>query len=131
MAVALDIRSEYWEGESWTTTALVVSVADSTALQQVEVSSIACTVYDVNDLSTNVYTGAAPVVASVVFDTLQTNYGWSYGDGYNFRHAIDPTSSITGYQGGHGYKIEYVFTTASEGKYAVVHWVTVRPMGGV
>jgi len=57
-------------------------------------------------------------VASVVFDTLQTDGRWSRDEtGYNFRDRIEAVNFPTG---GRTYRVEYLFTGVSGEKFWII-----------
>lgn len=94
---------------------------------QADVSTITCKVFDLGtdpNATSGTEVGSAPsvVVASTIFDTLQTT-GWDVNldsSGYNFRHAIAGATYFT--DGGDYFAIEYKFTLTS----ATVFWVVYR-----
>ena len=74
------------------------------------------------DLSSSTPTVAlettTPAVASVIFDTLQTDARWTEDStGYNFKQRIAGTSFSTG---GSTYRVEYEFTGAGGEKFWIV-----------
>lgn len=80
-------------------------------LQQANISSISCNVYDVTDSDTEVTPAPSITVSDVIFDTVQTDgAAWSLDDnalGYNFKATLAPTYFPTG---GHVYRVEFYFT---------------------
>lgn len=99
---------------------------NGTDATQAAITSIARKVFDLDSTTPTTATStSAPVVASTVFDTLQTDGRWTADEtGYNFRDTV-AGSVITD---GHRYRIEYVFTGASGEKFAIVYEVTAREM---
>lgn len=85
---------------------------DAALLTQADLTSVVLTVRDKADSAVNI--GASPytlTIASVVFDTLQTDALWTEDStGYNFKYvtlaAQIPDGALT-------YRFEYVFTTTS------------------
>jgi len=93
-----------------------VEASDGTRLLQADVNSIAYTIYDKGDsLTTPVDSGTGALSkTSVVFDTLQTDYGWTdSGDstGYNFRWNCPGTFFE---EAGTTYRIEVVITDTAD-----------------
>lgn len=82
-----------------------------TAITQASLSSIVCKVYDLTNGDTLIATRTL-VIASVVFDTLQTSDPrWTEDDtGYNFLDVVEATNFP---EGGRTYRLEYKFTPAS------------------
>ena len=113
MAIARSLISQFQAFEDGGATFMArVLGNDGAAITQSSISTITCAVYD---LSTSTPTVAilAPslVVATVVFDTLQTDARWTAdATGYNFLHAMPATAFPTGK---HTYKVEYKVTPAS------------------
>lgn len=67
---------------------------------------------------------SAVVVATSVFDALQTDARWTKDlTGYNFRDRVPSTFFTTG---GHTYRVEYLFTGASAEKFWIVYEHTAR-----
>jgi len=94
---------------------------DATAIQQADVSSIAYSVYDLDDTSSP-STGTL-TVSDVVYDTLQTDDRWDADTtGYNFKWAAPASLFATGDR---VYKVEVAFTPASGEVFHVVWTVTV------
>lgn len=92
---------------------------------QADVSSIAFSVYDLADTDAATATGALSV-ASVVFDSLQTDARWTVDSiGYNF--AWDMAYTIFE-DGGTTYRVEVTFTPASGDPF---HLVRDFPVVGV
>lgn len=87
--------------------------SDGTALQQADVTGITCKVFDLDSASpTTAVASPTIVVASVIYDTLQTSdVRWTKDStGYNFLHAMPPSAFPTG---GHRYRVEYLCDPAS------------------
>jgi len=97
---------------------------DGSAVQQSDISSIAYSVYDMDDTSSP-GTGSL-TVANVVYDTLQTDSRWTTDTtGYNFGWSAPASLFATGDR---VYKVEVLFTPAS-GEVFHVQWdVTTRSM---
>lgn len=106
-----------------------ITGTDGANIVQADVSSITYTVYDLSDNSVvSGHDGASLTVASVVFDTLQTDARWrADATGYNFRHAIAATAFPTGAK---TYRLEYKFTPASGAVYWLVYSVTAQDLIG-
>ena len=89
-----------------------VRKGDGTLVVQADVTSIAYEVYDVTDKTTATSSGSV-VVATGIFDTLQTSADWKIDDtGYNFRHAL-PGSDIP--DGDVTYRIQHTLTMSAGG----------------
>lgn len=91
-------------------------------LQQATVSTITGKVFDLDSATptTAVYTPTL-VVATQVFDTLQTDGTWTLDTtGYNFAHAMPADAFPTG---NHRYRVEYKITPTGAAGSAVI-WVT-------
>ncbi len=98
--------------------------SDGAAIQQADVSSIAYSVYDMDDTSSP-STGSL-TVANVVYDTLQTDARWTKDStGYNFGWAAG-ASLFAG--GDKVYTVEVAFTPASGEVYHVVFQVRTRAL---
>jgi len=64
--------------------------------------------YKVFRTDTNAQTGTGSLtVSAVVFDTAQTNSGWPYSDGFNFKFLL-PASCFP--VGGIAYRVEFIVT---------------------
>jgi len=95
-----------------------ITGTDAANIQQADVSSIAYSVYDLDDETTATVTGTL-TVSSVVYDTLQTDARWDTDTtGYNFRWDV-PASVFA--DGDKIYRIEIAFTPASGEVYHVVY----------
>ncbi len=98
----------------------------ATAITQATISSIALRVYDVS--SSTVVATATPVVASTVFDTLQTDAYWTKDStGYNFRYS---TLAAHVPAGCGRMLFEFTFTPASGAAFPVVFEVPVLDLYG-
>jgi hypothetical protein len=87
-----------------------VQGSDAANVQQADISSIAYSVFDLSDTTTATATGTL-TVASVVFDSLQTDARWTEDStGYNFRWDVPASIGATGDK---VYRIEIAFTPAS------------------
>lgn len=81
-------------------------------LEEADVSSITCKVYDLGDSDENtpgsvISPDPTVTVANAIYDELQT-VGWSQDEfGYNFRHSLGVVYAPTG---GNFYLIEYKIT---------------------
>lgn len=88
----------------------------ATAITQATISSITCAVYDLTTGSSVVTPSV--VVATSVFDTLQTDARWTAdATGYNFRYDLPATAFPTGDR---RYRIEFVFTPTSGAVFVVL-----------
>ncbi len=97
---------------------------DGALILQADVTSIERKTFDLDSTTpdTAVET-SAPVVASVIFDTLQNDSRWTEDAlGYNFLDIVASTILI---EGGHRYKVEYYFTMAAGGPIAKFYEITV------
>ncbi len=97
-----------------------VKGVDGDNIVRADITSITCAVFDAG--GTSVATPTV-VVATSVFDTLQTDARWSPDidtTGYNFRHDMPATTFTAGGR----YTVEYKFTPASGADY--VFWVKFR-----
>lgn len=120
------IKGTCWEDGGCSLMARVVGPT-SAAITQAAVSSITCAVFDLDgDSPSSAVATPSIVVASTVFDTLQTDGRWSVDStGYNFRY--DAAASIFA-TGGHRYRFEFRFTPASGQVYWVVFEVTAESL---
>lgn len=99
--------------------------ANGANVTQSVVSSISIKVYDKSDGSL-VGAELTPVVASTIFDTLQTDARWSNDNvGYNFRY--DAADTILP-DGGKTYRIEVKMTPTSGSPYV---WACEVPTRGL
>jgi len=108
------VAETVWEG---VTPTFMARMQGSTGgnLVQASLSSIACQVRDISLSSTAapVFSSTALTIASVVFDTLQTDSRWTKdATGYNFRHTLGSSVLATG---SHTYRAEYKFVEPSTG----------------
>jgi hypothetical protein len=117
------LSAQVWEGESLCVMARMKNVTSDSYLTEVQVSSIVCAVYDGDTLVTS----PAVVVADAISDTLVADDGrWTKDRvGYNFVFVLagltcfpDPDTV---------YRVEFVFTTSSGHRTALV--VSVRTEG--
>jgi len=120
MANAVATKALVFKNGTLTCMARVVG-ADATAIVQAELSSIAYSVYaldpDDEDAQTVVtgHDGTALTVASVVYDTLQTDDDRLAVDstGYNFLHEIDVSTAEAFPVRGVNYLVHYELTPTS------------------
>ena len=102
-----------------------ITGTDAANIAQSDVSSIAYSVFDSNDYSTAVSTGAL-TVSNVVFNSLQTDARWTTDStGYNFRWDM-PASILT--VGDRVYRVEITITPSSGEVYHVVFDVSTVPI---
>jgi len=114
-----------WEDAGSTLMSRVIA-PDGSALQQADATSIAYCLY--KGTETTVTTSSALTVASVVYDTLQTDAIWTKDStGYNFKHVI---SSSTLSDPNTVYRAEYWFTPASGEVFPVVFELTTEATRG-
>jgi hypothetical protein len=94
-----------------------------TLLTQATTTSITCKSYDTSDPTGTPVTPTV-VVASVIFDTLQTPDIWTEDStGYNFKHVL-PATAIP--NGDRTYQVEYKITpTSGEAFYLVFQLQTI------
>lgn len=98
----------------------------ATPITQSTISSVALKVFDVSS-STSVAT-ATPVVATCIFDTLQTDAYWTKdATGYNFRYS---TLASQVPNGGSRYRFEFTFTPTSGAVFPVVFEVPTMDLYG-
>lgn len=95
-----------------------------TYLTQATTSSITCAVNDITTGSPVSVITPSIVVASVIFDTLQTGGMWTKDStGYNFRHAMPATAFP---DAAHVYEVVYTVTPTSGAVFALVWRITAR-----
>lgn len=105
-----------WED---TSPALMARVTGNSAanITQASLSAINLYVYRKPALTTDLASGAALTISSVVFDTLQTDSRWTEDStGYNFRY--DLATTYTASPG--NYRVEIKFTPSSGAAFFVV-----------
>jgi hypothetical protein len=96
-----------WEGASPTLLAYVEDAA-AIAILQAGCSSIAYAIYNTGTTPpTSVATGSL-TVSAVIFNALQTGYGWPYATGFNFKWKVLGTL-IPGVK---TFRVEVVITAA-------------------
>lgn len=112
------ITTTIWFGNTFVNLARMRDAAGN-LITQGGLSSIALNIYDLDGATpaTPIHT-SAPSIASVVFDTLQTDGRWGVDPaGYNFRdlvaHTVLPTAE-------HHYRCVYEFTATDGTKYPAV-----------
>lgn len=122
-----------WEDQGVQLLARVMS-ADNTIIQQSEVTSITCKVFNLDTTTPGTAVATPSVtVASVIFNSLQEAAGtgrWDYDTtGYNFKHQLPATAFATGNA---RYRIEYEFdpATAGEENFMLIYELTVRERYG-
>jgi hypothetical protein len=93
---------------------------DAQPIAQADLSAIAYTVYALdpadedNRVAITGHTAVAVTIASVIFDTLQTDAKWDKdATGYNFAHTLDISSAAAFPQAGVTYLVVYTFTPSS------------------
>ena len=88
---------------------------DGDLLLQADLGTIT---YKVFDVATKVETGSDSLtVANVIFDTAQTNSGWPYDDGFNFKFLL-PASAFP--NGNRKYRVEFIVTPTSAEPFPIV-----------
>lgn len=124
MATAADIHGIVFKNGSATLMARVVG-ADAANITQLDIASGTYTIYLLDDQNVDTrtavtgHTAVALVIASVIFDTLQTDAIWTVDDtGYNFKHVI-PIATVAFAIAGRAYLIEYTLTPNSGEKILV------------
>lgn len=104
--------------------ALLARVRGNSAanVTQATISSIALSVFDLTSATPDTATTTAtPVVASTIFDTLQTDDRWTKDTtGYNFAYAVPAATLATG---GRIYQFEFLLTPSSGEVFHVVFQV--------
>lgn len=113
MPEAIDIYGTAFKNGSATLMARVVGQSGADVVRS-DISTIRYTVYlldDQNADSRTAVTGHADIaltVASVLFDTLQTDAIWTVdATGYNFRHVLDVSAQQAFAVAGQRYLVEY------------------------
>lgn len=119
MAEAVDTHGSVFDGGTITNMARVTG-ADAANITQADVSSGTYSIFLLDDQDADDRTGIALhqdivlTIASVIFDTLQTDARWTIDDtGYNFRHTIDISSNAAFETAGRRFLVEYKLTPAS------------------
>ena len=119
MAEAVDTYGVAFKNGSITCMARVTG-ADAANIQQADISSGVYSLYLLDDQdpdSRTAVTGHAAgslTIASVIFDTLQTDARWTVDStGYNFKHVIDISANVAFAIAGRRYLVEYTLTPAS------------------
>ena len=119
MTVAQDTYGNAFKNGTVTNLARVTG-ADAANIVQADISSAVYSVYLLDDQAPDTrgavanHAAAALAVASIIFDTLQTDDRWTKDStGYNFRHVIDVSSNQAFTVAGRRYLVEYTLTPAS------------------
>lgn len=116
MPDARPIRGSVWEDSGCSLMARVLGV-DGANITQASISSITYAVHNA-DTGAEVVASTSLTVASVVFDTLQTDSRWHVDStGYNFRMDAPAASFPTGNT---RYHVEVKFTPATGAVFHVV-----------
>lgn len=122
MAAIDIIKATIWEDSGCQIMARIVG-NDAANIVQADITSITLDVYDQSS-DTQTVTDEALTVASVVFDTLQTDARWTVdATGYNFRHTAEAAKFPTG---GSRYRLEYNFNPASGENFIMVAEITAK-----
>ena len=104
-------EGSFYEQSRPTLLARVVD-ADGTTIQQATTTSIAASIREWDDPSSEL-SSDVPVVADTVFDSLQTDDLWQEDEtGYNFKYTI-PLAKMTEADQ-YTYLVEVVFTTTTD-----------------
>lgn len=90
-----------------------------TNITQTTLSTLTVKVYDLGDPDATFVYSATLTIASVIFDTLQTDSRWTEdATGYNFLADLPGTAFPTG---GTTYQVEFLFTPASGNAWIVIY----------
>lgn len=110
--MAIIERGTVWEDNGTLCMARVLG-ANGSAVQQADVSGIGRKVFDLSSTApTSIQHSTTLTVADVIFDTLQTDSGWTKdATGFNFKDTVPSTLLATG---NHRYRIEHTFTTTAQ-----------------
>ena len=118
MAAAVDTFGSVFKNGTITNMARITG-ADAANITQSDISSGTYSVFllndqDADDRTATLHTDLPLTIASVIFDTLQTDARWTEDDtGYNFRHTVDVSSSTAFETAGRRYLVEYKLTPSS------------------
>ncbi len=119
MADAADIHGTAFKNGSVTLLARVVG-ADGDPIVQADVASAEYSVYLLDDRDADArdavtaHDGVALNVASIVFNSLQTDSLWTVDEtGYNFRHVLDVSANQAFAIAGRRYLVEFELTPGS------------------
>jgi hypothetical protein len=116
MVAASIHKFEVWEDSGFSIMARVIG-NDAANVTQASMTSIAYSVFDLSQVGTASSSGTL-AVATVIFDTLQTDARWTPdATGYNFRWDVPANICPTGNK---DYRIEILFTPVTG---AVFHGV--------
>lgn len=86
----------------------VTDLTDGAAVQQADLSSIALKVFDSKLPGEDATYDGTLTIANVIFDTLQTGFGWTGTVGFNLKVLVTPAMIP---RGGTTYRFEFKFTT--------------------
>jgi len=116
MPSAHDVDGVVFKNGSATFLARIVG-ADGEAIKQADLSAAEYTVYLVNpgdengDVAVDGHEGESLVIASTIFDTLQTDDLWDVDTtGYNFKHVLDVSSDQAFALAGRKYRVVFTLT---------------------
>lgn len=127
IAAFVEQSKEIFEGDDWIALARL-SAAAGTILIQSDIDSCEVYVYDKRDPQTLLY-AAGLTVSGIIFNSLQTDGFWDKDSvGYNFRHRLTAAALAADgatFEGGHTYRVEYVFQTTMEGQVTAAYDVPV------
>lgn len=119
MPAACDIYGTVHKGATTTILARIVDNAAANVTQSA-ITSGTYSIFLLDDDDVDVRTAIANhqdvslTVASVIFDTLQTDARWTVdATGYNFRHTIDVSTNEAFTIAGRNYLVEYLLTPTS------------------
>jgi len=112
---AFDIHGQVFKDGAVTCLARIVG-ADGAVILQADLTAIEYTVYLLDDqdpdsrTAITSHTGVAVVIATSVFDTLQTDDMWDADDtGYNFRYTLSIATAVPFAIAGRNYLVEFTF----------------------
>ena len=122
-------KASIWEDTGCVIMARVVNY-DDTDIVQADLSSIAYSVFntslDPTDAGYTVVDGQSMTISSVIFDTLQTDNGWSVDTtGYNFKFTFDDDVFTNGNT---TYRVEVTMSQASTPDLKVVYDIYTKPV---
>ena len=119
MAHAADIFGTVFKNGSAALLARVVG-ADATPVKQADIASAEYTIYLLEDGDPDAATvvaghdGVSIDVASLIFDTLQTDSVWDLDEtGYNFKHVLDVSANQAFTIAGRTYRVVFELTPVS------------------
>lgn len=127
IAAFVEPSKTIFERDDWIALARL-SAAAGTVLIQSDFDSLEVYLYDKKDTQTLLY-AAGITISGVIFNSLQNDGYWDKDDvGYNFRHRLTAAALLADgvtLEGGHTYRVEYVFQTTMEGQVTAAYDVPV------